>query len=468
MITSSPFRNVPEKKHLLILFGCRLLIAIALLSLFPRHLLAEAATAYQEFESKCLAGSVSSMDSLVVKGQIFECDAFLSLRFERKMLDDFYSSLEQPNEYYPSLQKTLGWNFRKSYKHLYKHMLKRAGESNADGGWQTLTTPHFEIYYRANRYDTAMLPVVGEFLEKSLSEIKAQLLVKTFSEDLARLQIKSFYPDAPAPEAIELTGGRIQVILVSGQEEFQQYFPREKPEYHVGGACAFSFLHDRARESRAALSSSLEIVNIFAGYASFPLIAHELAHAVRYLYHTDFDGLRGNIAQLDTTPGFDDAEYGKRFAKLAREATPGSNRIVEEAIAVRAMLGTGPISRIDMIPSCASILYARPDKNFKFISLSAAGRADVGLANKVAYVFGMKQGAEKKAGDFIFAWADFLGYLDKRFPDDKMIALYNIKGADISDPFSDIFGATTETLESEWVAAICRPKDNGLLRQANK
>ncbi len=193
---------------------------------------------------------------------------------------------------------------------------------------------------------------------------------------------------------------------------------------------------------------------IFAGYSTFPFLTHELAHAVRFIYYTDLSGIEPELVRIDSIYEAQGREaYYTRFWPVFKGRIPGSNGILEEAIAYRAMFQTGPIGRARIVPPIADLLTSDLEFAKTLISTGARATIDVGFLSLIAQKLGISDSAERKVGDAVFAWADFLSYLEASNTPENLRSLYNTKSEDISPKFLEIFGISIQQAEVEWISA---------------
>ncbi len=438
-------------------FGLLLLIIAQINPAFSR------AGELERFQQKCLAVASDRTDSIVAAGMVGDYDQFLVHKLGRAKLDQFYASLSGPKDYFPYLKQRIGWDFKKTFMNFYKYNVKRAGKISAAGAeWASQESRHFVIYYQRGLYDSTAMEVLPDYLEKSFSDIKAQLFVDNAADTVLNLLIRTFYPDSSRPYYMpsdpELTDGKIQVILFPNQAEMKSRFPYDRVNDGIGGWCTFTLYHRPDGYSKT-IHPRVDIVMNYLGYTSFPLINHELAHAVYFLYYTDYDSLQRNIGRLNRVLRDSGREvYRTQFWNIAKDIMPGKSGILEEAIAYRAMLTVGPLGEMGFAPPISSLLSCNLDYNFDLLSTSADGNINFGNWTILLAILRLSHAPQRKVVNTVYAWSDFLGFMGGRYPRHCMTSFYDIKSDSLSRPFESIFGVRIKDAEMEWVKQVKETK----------
>jgi len=429
---------------------------------------AQSDSAFQELERTCLNRVSSRTDSTIVSGIISEYDTFLKNEFDERKVRQFYNVVTCPEDYYIKMDEILGWDFRQFSRKYYKHLLKKTGRPSTSGQWISKETRHFVAYYQPEDGDTLMIATFLDYMEMAFTQVKAQLIIENQDNAIMDGLIRSFYPEGQdhnfMREDVEKTEGRIQVILAPNRNELESIFAYAAIEEGVGGACQFSIYHKRDGVTRD-IHPDLTIAMIFAGYSTFPLFAHELAHGTHLLYYTDYGFISGQIDLLNDLlikQGTD--KYREQFLAILNEAVPGNNAILEEALAYRATLSIEPIGTLKIIPPIDNLIYAKIDKEMKIISKSAAGKFNFGLWSLLGSMLRLTHDPKEKLGDAIFLWSDFLSFLDGEFSRKQLKDFYTVKERDLNPAFELIFGIPISRAEQKWLELRIMTRDTDASR----
>jgi len=433
----------------------RLNLCIFLCLLFHTVKLYGSDESLSDLQNILLSNLTERTDSIFINNFTDDLDNLLRHEFNTSKVENFYDSVKTPKDYFIQLENVLGWNFRECIKRYYQSNILNTKIDNDQGSWRQYNTRRFVIYYNSNYFESQKLLLIGSYLESEIDNIQVQLYIDTNSVDLSSLLIRSFYPDNlkwyEIPETPEITQSKIQVILFPSLEEYISFFGEEDVEKYIGGSCSFS-IYRRPDSKAKNVYYNLRIAAIFTGFSAFPFLTHELAHALRFIYYTNLNNIDAELSKIDSFYNELGREaYYKGFWEVFRERIPGANGILEEAIAYRAMLQTGAIARAQIIPPIGHLLTGKLKSNSTYISSGAKSNVDIGILSLIAQKFGISHAAERKIGDTVFAWSDFISYLETSFSPDKMRHFYNLKSQDISLEFKGIFGISIQQAEVQWI-----------------
>ncbi len=431
-------------------------IMIILLGLCSDEILAQNSS-LERLNALILKNLYSNADSAVIKGMFGDGHKLLLTNFTREKVDKFYDSVAEPADYFVNMKIHLDWNFGTYIRKMQNYIINKIDSNSTSHDWRIEETPNFVIYYTLSANDSTVIKNLGIYLEAVFWEMK-KLLVIYEKPYIRSLLIKSFYPDSAksfrVPSPPERTNGKIQILLFPHMHEFQRHFPNSNVDQNTGGICLFS-LYQRPQNSIREILINVRVAMVFGGYISFPFLAHELAHALRFIYYSDLDNLDKEAARLYEIYEKQGKEaYANAFWPDFKNRIPGNNGIFEEAIANYSMFSTGPLNRSGIIPPLNCLIGQKLKKSEKYIIQGTKGGIDFGLLNLIGWKLGISQGPDKRVVKTIFAWADFLKYLDDSSTPRQMRQLYSVTDQDLSLAFQRIFGRSIKQAAVEWSTRI--------------
>ncbi len=427
--------------------------AVVYLSVYPNSNMAAQDASLDRLNALVLKNALNFTDSIVISGILNDEHKMLLTNFKQGKVDKFYDSVLEPRDYFVNMKKCLGWRFGTYVRNMQKYILNRTDVDTTNQEWHIAETPNFMIYYMPASNDSVVMRLLGDYLESEFVEMK-NLLAIDENPNRRSLFVRSFYPDSEKsyeiPTPPELTDGKIQILLFPNLDEFQRHFPGSGVDQTTGGMCLFS-LYQNPEKSVEDILIDVKIAMVFSGYMSFPLITHELGHAMHFIYYSDLDSVNKEAARLYEVyekQGKD--AYYKAFWPNFRDRIPGNNGIFEEAIANYCMFSTGPLWRSGITPPLNCLIYTKLKNAKKYIAPGAKSGVDFGLLNLIGWKIHLSQSPGKKIATAIFVWADFLKYLNDSSTPQQMRQLYSIADEDLSEAFPQIFGRSVKQAAAEW------------------
>jgi hypothetical protein len=416
-------------------------------------------------------------DSLIISGMLSDIDKMLLSKFDKATVNRFYESIEKPRDYFAKMKTAFGWDFREYAINVQEYIAQKSNFNINDTCWSILYTNNFMIFYLPAANDSNIINCLGDYLENELQEMKILLAIDDESNS-KNLLIRSFYPESSysdiIPASPELTGGKIQIILFPNKDQLSHYLPYGEYDREIGGECFYLPVSKKLYGNEYL---SIRVAMVFGGYTSFPFVAHETAHALKFIYYGDRDSVL-NSWRIDYYPrntykdlGIDHCLFENSFwrnlwgeAELQSlndfycrhgafggdDERPDYNVIFREATADYAVLNSGPLYRAGMFPSLKDLLDQKIKVNSDLISQGARGYVDYGELGAIASMLKLGPPVDRKIADVIYAWADFLKYLHDIYPPDRMRLLLSAKDRIISDEFENAFGISIDKGEQKW------------------